>query len=139
MTQMPQTGIRPVLPVREPYQAAEWPPLDMSSQNVPIHLLKSWMKTILQQLPLHLRGSITPTRHCIAHLLNLFPIPNLEQGRWCFRNLRAKKVRHVNICILYITETSDMITAFFIVLYFLSFRIRWGSRQFEVFIQNSPN
>lgn len=94
MLQMHRTGTQPVLPVREPCLAADWPPLELrNSQNAPIHLLRRRRrKTSLQPHPLHLRGASTRTRNSSAHL-NASPIPNLVQGRWCFRNQRAKKVR----------------------------------------------
>lgn len=92
---MPQTGIRPALPVREPYPVAGWPPPSMSSQNVRIRLSKSRRRTILRQLPSHLRGATTPASLWPVRLPNLLlRIHNLGRGRWCFSSPRVKKVRH---------------------------------------------
>lgn len=94
LTQMHQTGIRPALPVREPYPVAGWPPPSTSSQNVPIRLSKSRRRTILRQLPSHLRGATTPASFWPARLPNPLHIHNLGRGRWCFSSPRVKKVRH---------------------------------------------
>lgn len=90
---MHQTGIRPALPVREPYPVAGWPPPFTSSQNVPIRLSKSRRRTILRQLPSHLRGATTPASLWPAHLPNLLRTRNLGQGRWYSSSPRVKKVR----------------------------------------------
>lgn len=94
MAQMHQTGTQPVLPVREPCLAAEWPPLGLrSSQNALVHLLKCKQKT---QLPLHrwhLRGALK--RNCLSLPRKLFPNLSLVRGRWCFRNQRVRKVKWI--------------------------------------------
>lgn len=137
LTQMHQTGIRPALPVREPYPVAGWPPPFMSSQNVPIRLSKSRRRTIVRQLPSHLRGATTPASLWPARLPNLLRIRNLGQGRWCFSSPKVKKVR----CTQLLQEKKENLVLIIIDIIFCLFsnlppRVRLGSRKFKVLIQN---